>query len=353
MTRISNPVEAVAIRISFCIPTYNRSALLDEALSVLLGQWQSDLSPSQRSLVEIAVSDNCSPDETAAVVQRQAAAHPGLCLTYFRQLENRGGDANILHAMQMGRGEFVYLLSDDDLLLPGALAKLFALMETHPDADGFFLNTQAFVRNIQENTPPNFRLQEDMRIVGKDACLLFFGTWITFISALAFRRARIAERHYEERIGTFLLQSYLYLDVLAEAQVIVATREPFLAVRDNNTGGYNFFEIFVTRFADLMRHAQVLGYSKAVTRQVLNRHLKSFLAPFVATFKLHGKYGSLQPDFRDGAQRLLAEYGPSPFLIFGMLPFMYAPRILVCGLQMAVRLLKRRPQIVAGAGKVL
>jgi glycosyltransferase involved in cell wall biosynthesis len=352
MASASQPAEVWPIQFSICIPTYNRSALLEQALSALLDQWHTDLSPSQRCLVEIAVSDNCSPDDTSAVVQRAAVAYPGLCLTYFRQRENRGGDANILHAMQMGRGEFVYLLSDDDLLLPGALAKLFSLLETYPEADGFFLNTRSFVQDIREKTLPNFPLTEDLQIVGKDASLLLFGTWITFISALAFRRTRIAGKQYEERVGTFLVQSYFYLDLLAEARFIVATHEPFLAVRDNNTGGYNFFEIFVTHFADLMRHAQVLGYSKAATRQVLNRHLKSFVTPFIATFKLNGAYGSLQPDFRDGVRRLLAEYGASPFLIFGLLPLVSLPRGLVRGLQTVVRFLKKRPAAAAEAGKV-
>lgn len=341
--------EGLPIRLSFCIPTYNRSALLEQALAVLLDQWHTDLTPAQRGQVEIAISDNCSPDETPTVVQKIAADYPHLRLTYFRQPENRGGDANILHAMQMGRGEFVYLLSDDDLLLPGAVAKLFALMEIYPNADGFFLNTKSFVTDPLEPSAPNFLLQEDTSLAGKDASLCFYGTWITFISALAFRRTLIAGKRYDTRIGTFLVQSYFYLDALAAAQSIVITREPFLAVRDNNTGGYNFFEIFVTHFAELMAYAKGQGYSRVSVKKVMHKHLTQFIAPFVATFKLHGSYGRLQPNFRDGTKRLLAEYGLSPFLILGLLPFMSAPRFLIRGVQSAARLLKRRRMMSAEA----
>ena len=341
MTSRPYPEENAPLRISFCIPTYNRSALLEQALSALTQQWYADLTPTQRGMVEISVSDNCSQDDTPAVVQRVAAAHPGLCLVYFCQSENRGGDANILKAMQMGRGEFVYLLSDDDLLLPGALAKLFALMETHPEADGFFLNTKSFVHDVQENTPTNFPLSEDIILVGKDACLHFYGTWITFISALAFRRARIAGKQYEERIGTFLVQSYFYLDFLAEARSIVATCEPFLAVRGYNSGGFNFFEVFVTQFRALLAHAEYLGFSKQVVETVLDKHLYSYLAPHIAAFRIREDFGSFQPDFRDAAQRLFAVYGKSPFLLFGLLPVLVVPRSLLRSLHRGLKLLRK------------
>jgi glycosyltransferase involved in cell wall biosynthesis len=338
MTRNSSLMEAP--RISFCIPTYNRSALLAQALSTLLEQCRTDLSSAQRSQVEIVVSDNCSPDNTSAVVEGMVTAYPELCLTYFRQPENRGGDANILHTMQMGRGEFVYLLSDDDLLLPGAVAKLFALMETHPEADGFFLNTRSFVEDICEKTLPNFRLTEDLQIVGKDASLLFFGTWITFISALAFRRSRIAGKLYEGRIGTFLVQSYFYLDFLAEARSIVATNEPFLGVRGYNSGGFSFFEVFVTQFRALLFHAEELGFSQHVLAAVSKRHLRSYLAPHIIAFRIRDDMGTFRPDIRDAAGRLFTVYGKSPFLLFGLLPVLVMPRRLLQTLHRSLKWLR-------------
>lgn len=312
-----------SIQISLCIPTYNRAALLAQALGAITAQ--ADLTAEQRRSVEIVVSDNCSPDDTSAVVACVLAGTE-MRVTLFRQPENRGGDANILSAMEMAQGEFVCLLSDDDILLPGALAKLFFLFALHPDADGICLNTKGFVADVSEETALKFRLAADMRYSGRDVCLEFLGTEVTFLSALVFRRSRTRGRTYESRIGTLLLQSYVYLDILAGDPVLVATVEPFLAVRGYNSGGFNFFEVFVTRFHALMEHALTLGFSPQVIRRVEAQHLHLYLTPYAIVLRVRESYGTFQPDFADARRRLCRAYGASPFLWLVTLPALSVPR---------------------------
>ena len=329
-----------AILLSLCIPTYRRAGLLEEGLCAVLGQWADDLTPLQRGQVEIVISDNASPDETPQVVACVQEAYPGLRLISFRQPENKGADANILNAAGLAAGEYVYLLSDDDILLPGALAEMLRLIGAHPGQAAFCVNTRPFVQDPAEETAPVLPVDSDRVISSPDECLRFLGTRLTFLSHLLFRRDRLTPAAYLPFIGTNILQAHLFVDVLAEGGGMCVTRRVFLATRENNTGGYNFFEVFVSSFGGLMRYARVRGYSEAAIRVVLTRHLTRFLTPFVATFKLQGAYGGLQPDFRDGARRLLAEYGPRPFLVFGLLPLMFAPPRLVRGLRAAVRLVR-------------
>jgi abequosyltransferase len=336
----SLPIEPPLI--SLCIPTYNRAALLNESLRAIVAQWDSDLTAEQREGVEIVISDNASPDETLEMVVGIGAEYPGLRLNVFSQSENKGFDANIWTVIRRAQGTYVYVVSDDDILLPGGLAKIVALIRDYPDVPVFYLNTKSFVHTAEEKTKKAFALKEDRHVQGRDKCLQFLGTWITFVSCIVFRRGATTERDYADRIGTGFLHSYFYIDVLKDVTEMVATAQPFLAVRGDNSGGYNFFEFFVTRFADLMRYARTLGYSEETEHVVLSRHLKKFILPFVVTFKLRGSFGQLQTDFRDGVRRLLKVYGPRPFLLFVLFPLMFVPRGVVQSVHRVVRGGKKR-----------
>ena len=307
--------------LSLCIPTFCRPALLLETLQSVAEQ--GDAALFER--VEVLVSDNASPDDTEQAVRTFAEAHPFLRLKYRRHAENIGSDANMAGLVEWAQGEFVLLLSDDDLLLPGALAKLFALMREYPDAAGFCLNMRQFFLDPAEPTVPGRRLPADRKITGRDAGLLFLGTEITFISVLTFRRSRIGALGYKDRVGTSLLQSYVYLDVLAGDPVIVATALPYLAVRGNNSGGFNFFEVFVTQFQTLMDHAQTLGFAPRTVQKVLDRHLRVYLMSYAVVMRVRESYGRFQPDFADAARRLRAAYGGHPFLHGVLLPALAAP----------------------------
>jgi glycosyltransferase involved in cell wall biosynthesis len=100
---------------------------------------QSIISNRDRSNVdfEVCVSDNCSTDGTADVVR---AARASIAIKYCRNEQNLGVARNFLRVVAMADGEFVWLLGDDDLLLPHALGELSQLIADHMSVDFFFIN---------------------------------------------------------------------------------------------------------------------------------------------------------------------------------------------------------------------
>lgn len=102
--------------ISVIVPTYRRERLLGLTLPSYL----------QPETFELIVVDDCSPDGTAAVVQRLAEADTRI--RYIRSERN----LKQTHAKNLGieaaRAPFVYFGDDDSVLLPGSLAKLVATM---------------------------------------------------------------------------------------------------------------------------------------------------------------------------------------------------------------------------------
>jgi Glycosyl transferase family 2 len=96
----------VAPLVSVGIPTYNRRATLERAVRSVLDQDERDL--------EVIVSDDASSDDTAAAMERLAAADARVRFT--RQPVNLGHAGNYAWVLDQARGEHFMWLADDDWL---------------------------------------------------------------------------------------------------------------------------------------------------------------------------------------------------------------------------------------------
>lgn len=104
--------------VSVIIPTYNRAGLIGETLESVLAQ--------TRAPDEVLVLDDGSGDETDAVVARFAPA-----VRYLRQ-ENAGKAAALNRALGETQGALVWIIDDDDIVLPEACARLAGALEADP-----------------------------------------------------------------------------------------------------------------------------------------------------------------------------------------------------------------------------
>ena len=96
-------------RVSVIIPTYNRAALLREAIDSVLAQTYADF--------EIIVVDDGSVDDTAAMLATLTDPR----LRYVRQA-NAGRSAARNQGLALAQGEFICFLDDDDAFLPNKLS---------------------------------------------------------------------------------------------------------------------------------------------------------------------------------------------------------------------------------------
>ncbi len=121
------------MKISICIPTYNRARHLENCLnSIILCGAQSDLK------FQVCVSDNCSTDNTEEVVRK---AQSSIDVKYKKNTNNIGIARNILNVAAMAEGDFIWLIGDDDLLMPNAIIEIDSLFELHPNVDFFYVNS--------------------------------------------------------------------------------------------------------------------------------------------------------------------------------------------------------------------
>ncbi|MEW6246148.1 MAG: glycosyltransferase [Nitrospirota bacterium] len=106
--------------VSVCLPTYNRSKMLREAVASVLSQTLHNF--------ELIVSDNASEDDTEEVVRSFKDPR----IVYMRNSRNIGMTANINKCFATAKGEFIALCPDDDLMLPSNLARKVELLKRVP-----------------------------------------------------------------------------------------------------------------------------------------------------------------------------------------------------------------------------
>ena len=113
--------------VTVVIPTRQRAQVLPTAMESVLGQNVPGL--------QLLVCDNASQDGTAELVGRYAARDPRVL--YHRHPEDVGATANFQWGMDAVATEHFLLLSDDDALLPGVLARAVEALRAHPEAAMF------------------------------------------------------------------------------------------------------------------------------------------------------------------------------------------------------------------------
>lgn len=80
--------------------------------------------------VRVLILDDCSPDNTPEVAAQLMREDPRV--EYHRNAQNRGHIETYNVGIEWARGDYQLLLSSDDMLAPGALARAARIMDQHP-----------------------------------------------------------------------------------------------------------------------------------------------------------------------------------------------------------------------------
>lgn len=116
--------------VSICIPTYNRTNLLLEALESCLEQ---SLKP-----FEIIIGDDSTNNETEKVINEIKSRSYGISIRYCHNTPSLGQAKNIRSLFKQVSGDKVVLLHDDDLLLPQALEEMYCVFQKEPQVKVVF-----------------------------------------------------------------------------------------------------------------------------------------------------------------------------------------------------------------------
>jgi glycosyltransferase involved in cell wall biosynthesis len=195
--------------VSVVIPTYKASPFIRETLGSVFAQTQLP--------EEVIVVDDCSPDDTVAVVEQIARTAPAP-LRVIRLPKNSGGPAHPLNiGIQSATCKLIATLDHDDLMTPNRLADQSDVARLCPDVGlvlGHVKGTESKVRRdlltekgweILRRLPSTEITSTVFRIAASEAYLavLFHGCYALTCSAFLFPRATWqAIGGFDDRIRT-------------------------------------------------------------------------------------------------------------------------------------------------------
>jgi glycosyltransferase involved in cell wall biosynthesis len=211
--------------LSICITTRNRADFIGETLDSILAQLEDD--------TEIVVVDGASTDATSEVVSGYALKAPAV--RYFRETENSGFDGDYDKAVAYAQGDFCWLATDDDVLAPGALARVKAVLDSEsPDV----LVVDAEIRDLtlSATLKPRRLGFSGLRRYGAedgDRLLTDAGDALSFIGGTIVRRSAWMSRERRNYYGTL----FVHVGVLFQSPPIgkvVVLGEPLVIIRAGN-----------------------------------------------------------------------------------------------------------------------
>jgi abequosyltransferase len=288
------------ILLTISIPTYNRADCLDLCLERICAQWKG-----KESILEVVVSDNCSPDGTPQVVKKYMGQ--GFPIRSVRNETNIGADRNILQAFQLAKGKYVVVFGDDDVFLDGSLDKILQFLRDGEYGD-VFLRPYGFVRNYLGEKPRQSGWQSRTRTYARvEDFIGDINFWTTFISGNIVNKSLVKQRNdLDLFLDTNLIQlSWVFPALLAGSQNAVIN-EQLIAMKTENTGGYQLVKVFGTNMNKIMRVFSGEGLSQKSVNLMNRNLLLTFFPSFIVKIRSNnGDFGkgdsfdALYPVFKD------------------------------------------------------
>lgn len=250
----------MSIKLSICIATFKRGAFIGETLDSILGQMEPGL--------EIVVVDGASPDDTPEVMASYAAANPEI--RYFRESVNSGVDADFDKAVGYANGEFCWLMTDDDLLCPGAVATVLASLDGQND----LVIVNAEVKSVDlselfENRRLSFSADKAYRAADREAFFAETAAYLSFIGCVVIRRSCWMARERNAYYGSlFIHVGVIFQNPPIENVKVIA--EPQIVIRYGNAMWTSrSFEVWMFKWPGLIWSFP--DFSKGAKRKVCRR----------------------------------------------------------------------------------
>jgi glycosyltransferase involved in cell wall biosynthesis len=140
------------VKISVCIPTFNRENLLPYAINSVLEQTYTDF--------ELIICDDGSRDSTPELM----AQYTDNRIKYIRHPQNIGKSNNMRSGFNTASGTYFIKFDDDDRLTPDFLARTVAILEQDSSID--FVGTDHWIIDINNNRD-EAKTQENSRYWGR------------------------------------------------------------------------------------------------------------------------------------------------------------------------------------------
>lgn len=263
--------------VSVIMPTYNRSGLLKLAVESVLMQDFTDY--------EIIITDNCSTDDTAAVVATLSDKR----IRYFLNPVNIGLTRNYNRALSLATGKYIAVFSDDDIMLPGNLTAKVKVLDQYSSVGLVQSNTKEIdgkgvITNDKHSQGWNSRIWSEMTskplMSGKRAYDILYNEW-NFVSmpTVMMRKSILDDARIEfNNQLTFILDWDMWLNI-ARLSDFYFIEEPLVQIRTHgmnltakSSGNIIFRERMISKICLLQTNELSDDVDAAIARAISSLH---------------------------------------------------------------------------------
>ncbi len=199
--------------LSVIVPTYGRwqdiGPLLDSILAQDFDDW------------ECVIAEDASPnqDRVRGVVAEYAARVPGR-IRFEANRETLGYDGNFRKLVALARGRFLFVMGDDDFVVPGAFTAVARAIEKHPNL-GAVLRAFAVFQGTPDNIVQTNRYYAHERVfpAGPQAIVACFRRYVA-MSGIVLNRDLAQACATDRWDGTVFYQQWLAGNVLAKKDAV-------------------------------------------------------------------------------------------------------------------------------------
>ncbi|WP_034338716.1 glycosyltransferase family 2 protein [Deinococcus misasensis] len=262
---------------SICIPTYNRSVMLQECLDSVLKAIETS---GLHHEVEILISDNCSPDRTPEVVGHFLQQHGShLNIQSFRHPENLGAEMNFWSLISRAKGDFIWMIGDDDRVYPQSLQRVHQeIQQQHPQVVAF--NYDVWSKDFSEVKKARGLKIRDHLFQDRDQALSEIGLNMGYITAVVFRRdllKNLSLEDYQIYAPYGFAFAYAIFAGLPAVPKVVFRDELLVMNRAENSGGYNWYKYFVQGSCKVFEGLRGYGYGHAAIEQAKRKVIRQYV----------------------------------------------------------------------------
>lgn len=201
------------MKISLCIPQYNRIQFLLKNLQILAEQTYSD--------IEIVISDDCSTDDT----EQQIKALQGnyrYPIIYSRNPTNYGYDRNLRRSMELSTGDYCFILGNDDSLnFPTAVEMLVNFLKENNYPEIGFCN---MTEEVNRGQVFERATQTDVIGTGPEIAFVYYSCF-SFVGGLIFKRSTFNEYNTNKHDGSIYVQIYLAAVIISAGKRLFSIKE--------------------------------------------------------------------------------------------------------------------------------
>ncbi len=226
----------MSVKLSICIPTYNRGPFIKEAIESIISQVRDT-----NDEVEIVISDNASTDNTEEVVREFRRFFPRI--VYSKSDKNQGADRNYLRVVSLAQGEYCWLMGSDDILVPTALD--YMLKQIHSDHDAYLCNRiecSFDLRPFRDGywLGPNtgereFDFEQPGHLYEYFNAAQSLGALFSYLSVIVVKRSSWNSVAFDESyIGTAYSHSYIMLSIVMNGGTLKYLRDHLVMCRMGN-----------------------------------------------------------------------------------------------------------------------